>query len=127
MSTKYVVDSWAWIEYLDGSEIGKKVAMKLKAQEVFTNIVTIAEVISKVGRKQKDPDIAFRAMTSLSNIVAGDDEFAKRVGLLHSGVKKEVPNFSLGDAFTLYTAKSLSAKVLTGDPDFKGIKEAEML
>ena len=42
-------------------------------------------------------------------------------------VKKKIPNFSLCDAFVLQTAKSNDARVLTGDPDFRGIKEALML
>ena len=63
----------------------------------------------------------------MSKIIIGSPEFAKEVGVLHAEVKKKIPNFSLGDAFVLQTAKSLNAKVLTGDPDFRSIKEALML
>lgn len=42
-------------------------------------------------------------------------------------LKKSKLNFSLGDAFVLQSAKSVHAKVLTGDLDFEGVKEAEML
>ena len=85
------------------------------------------DVTSKVDRKQRDADVAFRAITSKSKIITVDEEFARGAGLLHSSVKRLRPNFSFGDAFTLHTAKNLSAKVLTGDSDFEGMKEAEML
>jgi PIN domain nuclease of toxin-antitoxin system len=127
MSTRYVIDSWAWVEYLDGTETGKEVAARIKDHEIFTNSVTITEVISKAKRKKQDVDGIFNAITSLSKIIDVDAESAKNVGILHSTIKERTPNFSFGDAFTLYTAKSLSAKVLTGDPDFKNIKEAEIL
>ncbi len=127
MNTKYVIDSWAWIEYLDGSTTGEKVAAKIKTGEIYTSVVTVAEVVSKVDRQHKDPKVAFSAITSLSKIVLSNEDSAKEVGLVHSSTKKERPNFSLGDAFVLYSARSMQAKVLTGDPDFEGLKEAEML
>ena len=124
---RYVVDSWAWMEYLDGSEAGRMAKSKIEDREAFTSAITIAEVVSRVSRKGSDADMAFNSIVSLSKIVYVDEEFAKKVGLLHSSIKKRVTNFSLADAFVLQTAKNLDAKVLTGDPDFKGIKDAEML
>ena len=46
-------------------------------------------------------------------------------GLLHARVRKGSPNFSLGDAFVLQLARKPRGKVMTGDPDFRGIREAE--
>jgi predicted nucleic acid-binding protein len=59
--------------------------------------------------------------------VNSNDEDALEVGKLHSTVKRSHPNFSLADAFVLHAARSLKAKVLTGDPDFKGIDDAVLL
>lgn len=128
MSTnKYVIDSWAWIEYLDGTNAGRKVKEVLEKGQIYTNIVSIAEVISKVKRKGKDTDVALEAISTKSKVIAGSTPFARDVGLLHSEIKKTRPNFSLADAFALQTAVGMNAKVITGDPDFKGMKEAIML
>jgi predicted nucleic acid-binding protein len=124
---RYVIDSWAWMEYLDGSDIGRKAKVNIEGGNAFTNMVTLAEVVSRVSRGGGDADIAFNSILSLSRIIFGDIEFTKDVGQLHSAIKKSKSNFSLADAFALQTARKLHAKVLTGDPDFKGIKEAEML
>lgn len=125
--SKYVIDAWTWMEYLDGSEAGNAAKADIEGGNAFTNLVSVADVVSKVARKGGDVDAAFNFMVSLSRIITGDENFAKRAGLLHNQIKKSKPNFSFGDAFVLQTAKDLGAKVLTGDPDFKGIKEAEML
>ncbi len=126
-STKYVIDAWAWLEYLDGTAAGTKIDEYLKKGEAFTNTVTIAEVVSRVQRRGMDANVALTAIGSLSRIVGINTLFAKEVGLLHAAMKKNRPNFSFGDSFALYTAKSIRAKVLTVDPDFKGLREAEMI
>lgn len=115
------------MEYLDGSELGSRAKPVIETGEAFTSIVSLAEVVSKVARERGESDIAFNSIVSLSKIISGDAVFAKNVGLLHADIKKTRPNFSLADAFVLQTAKSLNARVLTGDPDFKGIKEVELL
>ena len=121
-----MTDSWVRIEYLEGSDIGRKVKEIIENEDIFTSMVTVAEVTSKMSRMGKDVNAVFSSITSLSKIIVGSPELAKEVGVLHSEVKKKIPNFSLGDAFVLQTAKSINAKVLTGDPDFDGIKEAVM-
>lgn len=125
--SRYVIDSWAWIEYLVGSEPGRKAKDIIENEDILTSIVTVAEITSKMARAGKDVGSVFSSIASLSKIIVGNPEFAKGVGILHSQVKKKIPNFSLGDAFVLHTAKTLNAKVLTGDSDFKTIKGAVML
>lgn len=126
-SVRYVIDSWAWLEYLDGTKKGAEVEKYLKKGEIFTNIVTITEVISRVQRKGMDTDVALSAMGSLSQIVNLNVLFVKETGLLHATIKKNRTNFSFGDAFALNTAKSMHAKVITGDPDFSGLREAVLI
>lgn len=126
-TSRYVVDSWAWVEYLDGTQAGNEVRSKLEKSKIFTNSVTIAEVISRAARRGKDPNVALEAILSYSDIVEVDETLAKEVGLTHAEIKKSRSNFSLADAFALQTARRYRARVLTGDPDFKGLKEATMI
>jgi predicted nucleic acid-binding protein len=56
-----VVDAWPWVEYLIGSERGKKLKEVLdetKNSEVYTCAITLGEVISKVAREDKDTEAA---------------------------------------------------------------------
>lgn len=126
--SRFVLDSWAWVEYLRGSEPGRRVREEIeKGAELITHAVTVAEVVSKFKREGLDEEGAWRAMTTSSRIVRLDGRGAREVGLLHALVKKVTKNFSLADAFALHTAREMKAKVLTGDPDFRGIQEAVLL
>jgi predicted nucleic acid-binding protein len=127
--TRLVIDSHAWIEYFNGTEKGAKVREYLEnpANIILTNSVTVAEIISKFERENKDTEQVWHALHSISKVIQVDSLFAKNVGEIHAEVKAKTRNFSLADAFALHTARAFGAKVLTGDPDFKGIKEALMI
>ncbi len=126
---KYVIDAYAWIEYLIGSEIGAKVNAILEQEnvEVYTCAVTVAEVISKVAREKQDIEKAYDLLLSNSQIVNADEELSKNTGALHAEMRKTEKNFGLADAYVLATARKLKSKVLTGDPHFKDLREAVML
>jgi len=126
--TGYVVDSWAWVEYLRGSKAGQAVKKELESgSETLTNVVTLAELASKLTRERLDLESAWRAITALSKTITVKEPDAKDAGILHATMKETTPNFSLADAFVLQTARKHGCRILTGDPDFKGIKEARIL
>jgi len=126
--SKHVIDAYAWIEYLDGSEAGGKVrALIEKNDEIYTCAMTIAEVVSKVARKGKDMKIAYDVLLSNSQIVNVDEELSWQAGLLHFEMRKTLKDFGLADAYVLATARKLKSKVLTGDLHFKGVKEAVLI
>jgi len=128
MTSRYVVDSYAWIEYLDGTEIGRKVSDLIKGNnEIFTSALTVTEVVSKAARKSKDAKIAYDILTSNSKIIDADEELSFQAGLLHHEMRKTVKDFGLADAYILATAGKLKAKIVTGDLHFKNMKEAVLI
>ena len=126
---RYVVDAWAWIEYLVGSEHGSKLNKILEdeSSEIYTCAVTLAQVISKIAREGRDVEIPYSLLMSNSQIMNADEELSKHAGLLHAEMKQEEKNFGLADAYVLATAKKLKSKVLTGDAHFKNIKDAVLI
>jgi len=127
--TDIVIDSWAWIEYLDGSKLGSKVREVImdEGNKLYTHVISLAEIVSKEKRRNKDPGIAWKAITNLSNILKADETDSKGAGLLNAQVKSKTKNFGLADSFVLYSARKMGGRVLTGDPDFKGITDAILL
>jgi len=126
--SRHVIDSYAWIEYLDGTESGRKVRDLVERNgEIFTSALTIAEVISKVARKGKDVKVANDVLLSNSKVVNADEALSLQAGLLHCEIRKSLKDFGLADAYVLATARKLKAKVLTGDAHFKGVKEAVLI
>ncbi len=129
MNEKYVIDAYAWIEYLIGSEAGEKVKSVLEEEknEIYTCAVTVAEVISKTAREGRDFKIAYEVLTSNSDVVDVDEELSKETGILHAAMRKTRRDFGLADAYVLATARKTGSKVLTGDIHFKGVKEATLI
>jgi predicted nucleic acid-binding protein len=126
--TKYVIDAYAWIEYLDGTDAGSKVTATLEnGDDICTCVVTLAEVVSKVGRMGKDAKVAYDVLLSNSQVVVVDEELSFQAGLLHCEMCKTAKDFGLADAYVLATARRLKSKILTGDAYFKPIKEAIMI
>jgi predicted nucleic acid-binding protein len=126
--SKHVIDAYAWIEYLDGTNAGRKVTAILENNyDIYTCAVTLAEVVSKVARKGKDAKIAYDVLLSNSQIVSVDDELSLQAGLLHCEMRKTAKDFGLADAYVLATARRLKSKILTGDAHFKPLKEAIMI
>ena len=125
---KYLIDTSAWIEYLEGSEIGEEVnkILENKNNEIFIIDLIIAETISKVKRKKRDVDSAFR-ITNNAKIINIDSLTAKEAGLLHAQEKQKNESFSITDALIIKTAEKINVKILTKDPHFKSFKEAIIL
>ena len=127
--TRYVIDAYAWIEYLIGSDTGAKVYAILEKEniETYTCAVTVAEVVSKVAREGKDIKVAYDVLLSNSKVINADEELSKDAGLVHAEVRKTEKDFGLADAYVLATARKLKSKILTGDPHFKNMKETILI
>ena len=126
---KYVIDAHAWIEYFLGTDRGNKIKMILEPEgnEIFSSIITIAEVVSVTKRENRDAEQKYIDMINASKIYGINSEFAKEAGILHAEIRKKIKDFGLADAFVLLTARKLGAKIVTGDPHFKGFKEAILI
>ena len=126
---RYIVDAYAWIEYLSGSGLGAKVnaIMENDDSEIYTCAVTVAEVVSKVAREGSDAEAAYDIIASNSQIVNADEELSKETGLLHAEMRKTKKDFGLADAYVLATARMLRSRILTGDPHFEDVEEAILI
>ena len=124
--TKFVIDAYAWIEYLNGSEKGDKFGGILEdnSNEIFTAASTTAEVISKFLRANKDIKIALTAINSMSILVSITQDIGSLAGQIHFEAKKKNKEFGMLDAFVAATAQKINAKILTGDEHFKNFKDA---
>jgi predicted nucleic acid-binding protein len=122
---KYIIDSYAWVEYLIGGKLGEKVReIILSNDEIISLNITIAEVISKVNRKKGNTELAYNAINSNSKVIDITPEIAKEAGILHAETRKQMENFGLVDALLVITARKIKARILTGDHHLKNFKEA---
>lgn len=125
---KYIIDSYAWIEYLDGTSSGLKVREILtKNEEILTLNLSIAEIISRSKRQEKDVEAIYNVIILNSKIININAEIAKDAGSLHAEIRKKIKDFGLIDAFVLLTARKLKARIVTGDEHFRNFKEAILI
>ena len=128
MSERIVADAYAWVEYLDGTSRGLKLRDLLDGGgEGYTCAVTLAEVVSKAVRTGKDHRTAYEVIHGNSSMVDADERLSYQAGMLHAEVRRRVRDFGLADAYVLAAARSLGARVLTGDPHFADIEDVIMI
>lgn len=124
---KYFIDSSAWIEYFEGSSLGRDVFDILKKEDVYSFSIIVSEVISKVKRNNKDFNLAFKVISSNSKILDITPEIAKEAGIFHAEMKKKQKDFGLIDSIIWVIAKKLDAKLVTCDFHFKDFKNVLLL
>lgn len=125
---KILIDAYAWIAYLEGGIIGEKVnSFFSKNYDVYVVPITIAEVVSKVKRNGGDADLVYNVLVSRARVVQISSEIARKAGLFHAQIRKDIKGFGMADALLLLTAQEIGAKVLTGDNHFKGFKNVILI
>jgi predicted nucleic acid-binding protein len=126
--TRFIIDSYAWIEYLEGSKEGARVRDLLQPpSEAYTPAPVVAEVTSKTVRRGRDASVAWMALRGSSVIVPLDGETAHAAGALHAEYRRRISDFAMTDAVVLTLARKLDAKIVTGDPHFRGMRGVEFL
>ena len=125
---RFIVDSSAWIEYLNGSEAGETVNKIIQEDnEIFILPLNIAEVTSKIKRTKRNVDVAYNSMISNALVLEATPKIAREAGLLHAQLRRKMSSISLADTLMIASAKAISAKILTKDKHFKNFKETILL
>jgi len=125
MSYRFVIDSYAWIEYFRGTNAGGRAKDYIESKEAATSGISVAELKEKYLREgwhYFDADLLF--ITSVTIMIPVDKAIAILAGEINFERKKRVRNWGMSDSIVLATARKASAKVVTGDPHFKDTRES---
>ncbi|MEM2994783.1 MAG: type II toxin-antitoxin system VapC family toxin [Candidatus Bathyarchaeia archaeon] len=124
---KYVIDSYAWLEYFMGTVAGEKAKKIIEsvAYEKLTPTICLAEIYVKVlrveGTEKAELQRAF--IKSRSALVPLTEEIAIEAAKIDVEMKKKIAGWGLADSIVLGTARKKKAKVLTGDEHFLNLPE----
>ncbi len=121
-----LVDSWGWIEYFNGTTHGEKVRELIEnsKEKVIVSAINIAEVYNSFLRDFPYPDnerlaeASREAIRQRSYIFEVDENIA-----VESARLKHKMKWGIGDSIVYATAKREGARLMTGDPHFKGVND----
>jgi predicted nucleic acid-binding protein len=122
---KYVIDSYAWIEYFMGTEAGEKAKPIIESsEEKITPTICLAEVYAKT-LKVENEELAEKERAFIkekSALATLDELIAVECAKVQNKMKKEVNEWGLADSIVYATALLKKAEVVTGDKHFKRLK-----
>ena len=122
---KYVIDSYAWIEYFMGTEAGEKAKPIIESQEEkITPTICLAEVYAKT-LKVESRELADKQRTFIkekSALASLDEPIAVESAKVQTKMKKEIDGWGMADSIVYATGLLKKAEVVTGDEHFKKLK-----
>jgi len=122
---KYIIDSYAWMEYFMGTEAGKKVKRIVEGlEEKVTPTICLAEVYAKTIKIESE-ELAEKQRVFIkerSALAPLDETIAVESAKLDVSLKKKVRGWGLADSVVYATALMKNAEIVTGDEHFKGLK-----
>jgi len=134
MSYKYVVDSYAWIEYFRGTSAGVKAKRYIEEEDSATPTIVIAELSRKLlkeieaGRETPEGRKARLEFIKTSTIIVNlTQDIAVLAGEIDVERKREVKGWGLADSIILATARKNKAKVVTGDEHFRDLVDEAIM
>ena len=122
-----VLDSFAWIEYFNGTSAGVKVQDFLLSGLAVTPAIVVAELSEKHRRLEREFGSKYDFVRARTSIVALEEELARAAGELNFERKKRVKGWGMADSIILATARQTGSRVVTGDPHFRDLEEAIMI
>lgn len=114
-----LIDSWAWIEYFKGTPFGQKARDYIESgDEIIISSMNIAEVYRFLLANQPKDSARFIDFMLKTSFVS----FLTTELAIEAAKHKHEKKLGMADAIVLATARSHSAKILTGDKGFKKIE-----
>jgi predicted nucleic acid-binding protein len=122
-----VLDSFAWIEYFDGTSAGEKVRNFLDSERVVTPAIVVAELSEKYKRLNRDFGSKYDFVRTRTSIVPLEEGLARAAGEINYERKKMVKGWGMADSMILATARRSRSMIVTGDPHFKDLAEETIM
>ncbi|MFH1225301.1 MAG: PIN domain-containing protein [Candidatus Diapherotrites archaeon] len=122
-----LLDTYAWVEYFNGTAKGETVRALLREKQCFTSAISLAELSEWCARKGRESGEILGAVKKTSIIIGLDNDLLEAAGRISHGMKCTVKGFGMLDAIILATSRAYSLPVVTGDRHFAGEEGAVML
>jgi len=116
-----LVDSWAWIEYWSGGSHADQAALHIESKEnAIVSTINLAEIYYWILLHYDEKTAEEKVITVRKRcfIIPVEEEIA-----IEAAKIKHKTRMALADSIILATAKKVKSKILTGDSDFRSLKD----
>ena len=127
----YVIDTYSWLDYFSSTKKNEDLSRLIElGPNIYTPALVLSEVkrmlLKKIRLKEETgagmgQKLHFIRLNSF--IVDLDADTAEMAAEVADELSQERKGMGLADAIILATARSLGAKVVTGDEHFRGPKD----
>lgn len=122
-----LLDTWAWIEYFNGTDKGLKVKETIEKTQVYTSVISLAELSKWVHKNEGNLEPIIKQVKVNSILLDLEEDVLIESGRKYKEIRKLKKDIGLIDVLIYMTANIHGLKVLTGDPDFEGLEGVEIL
>ena len=121
----YIVDTYAWIEYFEGSKKGGilKSLIEQKNNKLVTMECCLAELIGYALKHNTDFTLMYKLVKMNSVILPVLTSHWLEAAKIKSELRVKIAHFGLIDAILVAKQKELKCKLVSGDPHFKSLKD----
>ena len=134
MSYSFVIDTFAWVEYLIGSTRGRSARKYIETGKAGTPTIVLVELtkwfLREVEARRRtliEMNNAFEFIRTSTLVVDLDERLAKAAGETDFVMKKKIRDWPMADSIVYATAKAAGATVVTGDAHFKLLENVNLL
>ena len=113
-----LVDSWAWVEYFKGSATEKAKEIIESNEQMFVSAINVSEIYLFLLRNRPfEADKLIKFVLDSSFVIPVETSPSLKAAKIKLSQK-----IGLADAIVIATAEDNKAEILTGDDDFKNMK-----
>ena len=122
-----MLDSSAWLEYLNGTERGNKIKEIVEERSTASSILAIAELADKFERDNLSFEKQLSFIQSRSAILPLTFDLCLAAARIKKQFRKKADKFSLADGVHFATAILEECTLITADNDFNGEKNVLLI
>ncbi|MFH1391730.1 MAG: PIN domain-containing protein [Candidatus Diapherotrites archaeon] len=112
-------DTYAWVEFFNGTKKGKIVKNMLKTKTCYTSAISIAELSAWIEKTENERKKTFEDIKKFSTIISIDNSTLESAGIIKAEKRKNTKGIGLVDCIIISTGRQYNLQIVTGDKHFK--------
>lgn len=127
----FLVDTYALMEWFiwENNNYKQYFEQIQQKKNSYVSEITLVELFHHIYHNENlvEAEIIYSSVVNYLNIAEMDEEIIKNAGIFRSKMLNNKKSLSYADCINYSIANKLKVRLLTGDEDFKGLKNVEFV